>query len=130
MFTDLKQGAMFPSDNPHHFTEPFNAIVKEARELMCEADVILSLDWMDLGGALRQAKNVGTVTAKIIDCTLDQNLHTGANMEYQELPPFDVFVGDDRRRDGRRAQRGARRGHARTLEGQAAAKKKKERTAR
>ena len=59
VFTDLKQGAMFPSDNPHHYTEPFNAIVKEARKLMCEADVILSLDWMDLGGALRQAKNVG-----------------------------------------------------------------------
>ena len=59
VFTDLKQGAMFPSDNPHHYTEPFNAIVKEARELMCEADVILSLDWMDLGGALRQAKSVG-----------------------------------------------------------------------
>jgi thiamine pyrophosphate-dependent acetolactate synthase large subunit-like protein len=91
VFTDLKQGAMFPSDNPHHFTEPFNAIVKEAREVMCEADVILSLDWMDLGGALRQAKNVGTVTAKIINCTLDQNLHNGANMEYQEMPPSDVF---------------------------------------
>ena len=27
----------------------------------CEADVILALDWVDLGGALRQAKNVGTV---------------------------------------------------------------------
>jgi len=53
VFTDLKQGAMFPSDSPHHFTEPLNAIVKEAREVMCEADVILSLDWMDLGGALR-----------------------------------------------------------------------------
>ena len=59
VFTDLKQGAMFPTDHPAHYTEPFNALVKEARELMCEADVILALDWMDLGGALRQAKNVG-----------------------------------------------------------------------
>ena len=59
---------------------------------MCEADLILALDWMDLGGALRQAKNVGTVNAKIIACSLDQNLHTGANMEYQELPPVDVFA--------------------------------------
>jgi thiamine pyrophosphate-dependent acetolactate synthase large subunit-like protein len=58
---------------------------------MCEADVILALDWMDLGGALRQAKNAGNVTAKIIACSLDQTLHTGANMEYQELPPVDVF---------------------------------------
>ena len=73
-------------------------------QLLCEADVILALDWMDLGGALRQAKNVGTVTAKIIACSLDQNLHTGANMEYQALPTVDVLDGDDRRRRGRRAQ--------------------------
>jgi thiamine pyrophosphate-dependent acetolactate synthase large subunit-like protein len=91
VFTDLKQGAMFPSDNPYHYTEPSNAITKEARALMCEADVILALDWMDLGGALRQAKNAGEVKAKIISCSLDQTLHTGANMEYQELPPVDVF---------------------------------------
>lgn len=92
VFTDLKQGAMFPSDHSHHYTEPSNAISKDARQLMCEADVILALDWMDLGGALRQAKSVGEVKAKIIACSLDQTLHTGANMEYQELPPSDVFA--------------------------------------
>src|SRR5262249_57484401 len=42
--------------------------------------------------ALRQAKNVGTVTAKIISVTLDQTLHTGANMEYQALPTVDVLM--------------------------------------
>ena len=33
-------------------------------QLLCEADVILALDWVDLGGALRQAKNAGTVGAE------------------------------------------------------------------
>ena len=47
---------------------------------------------MDLGGALRQARNLGKVTAKIISATLDQNLHTGANMEYQALPTVDVLM--------------------------------------
>jgi len=90
--TDLKQGATFPTDHPAHYCPPFNVLGKDARELLCEADVILALDWVDLGGALRQAKNAGAVTAKIIACSLDQNLHTGANMEYQALPPVDVAM--------------------------------------
>ena len=90
--TDLKQGATFPSDHPAHYCPPFNVLGKDARELLCEADVIVALDWVDLGGALRQAKNVGEVKAKIIACSLDQNLHTGANMEYQALPPVDVAM--------------------------------------
>src|SRR3979411_1912000 len=92
VLTDLKQGAMFPSDHPAHYVPPFNVLPKPARELLCEADVILALDWMDLGGALRQGRNVGKVTAKVIAATLDQNLHTGANMEYQALPTVDVMM--------------------------------------
>ena len=90
--TDLKQGAMFPTDHPAHYCPPFNALGQDARKLLCEADVILALDWVDLGGALRQAKSVGDVGAKIIACSLDQNLHTGANMEHQALPPVDVAM--------------------------------------
>src|SRR6202043_1440068 len=92
VLTDLKQGGMFPSDHPANYVPPFNVLGKPARELLCEADVILALDWMDLGGALRQARNVGKVTAKIISASLDQNLHTGANMEYQALPTVDVAM--------------------------------------
>ena len=90
--TDLKQGAMFPTDHPAHYCPPFNALGQDARKLLCEADVILALDWVDLGGALRQAKSAGAVGAKIVACSLDQNLHTGANMEYQALPPMDVAM--------------------------------------
>src|SRR5215470_2314136 len=90
--TDLKQGAMFPTDHPAHYLPPFNVLPKPARELLCEADVILALDWVDLGGALRQAKAAGKVSAKIIAATLDQNLHTGANMEYQALPAVDLSM--------------------------------------
>src|ERR1700741_2425728 len=59
--TDLKQGAVFPTDHPAHYCPPFNVLGKDARELLCEADVIVALDWGDLGGALRQAKKVGNV---------------------------------------------------------------------
>src|SRR5581483_1235280 len=59
VLTDLKQGAAFPTDHPAHYVPPFNVLGKDARELLCEADVILALDWADLGGALRQARSVG-----------------------------------------------------------------------
>jgi thiamine pyrophosphate-dependent acetolactate synthase large subunit-like protein len=90
--TDLKQGAMFPTDHPAHYMPPFNILPVPARELLCEADVILALDWVDLGGALRQARAAGKVTARIVNATLDQTLHNGANMEYQALPAADVAM--------------------------------------
>jgi thiamine pyrophosphate-dependent acetolactate synthase large subunit-like protein len=92
VMSDLKSGAMFPTDHPAHAVPPFNALPKAARAILCEADVILALDWIDLGGALKQAASVGKVGAKIISASLDQMLHTGAGMEYQALAPADVFM--------------------------------------
>ena len=92
VMSDLKTGAMFPTDHPAHAVPPFNALPKPAREILNEADVILSLDWVDLGGALKQAGAVGKVTAKIVAASLDQMLHGGAGMEYQALPPSDVLM--------------------------------------
>jgi thiamine pyrophosphate-dependent acetolactate synthase large subunit-like protein len=121
--TDLKQAAVFPTDHPAHHLPPFNVLPAPARELLCEADVILALDWVDLGGALRQAKTAGKVSAKIIATTLDHNLHTGANMEYQSLSPVDVTMattadvlvadllnalGGDRRKEPWKARRPAK----------------------
>jgi thiamine pyrophosphate-dependent acetolactate synthase large subunit-like protein len=83
---------MFPTDHPAHVVEPFNQMGPQAREILGQADLILSLDWVDLGGALRQARTVGKVTAKIIHATLDHNLHNGANMDFQELPTVDVPI--------------------------------------
>lgn len=92
VMTDLKTGAMFPTDHPAHVVEPFNQMGAQAREILGKADLILSLDWVDLGGALRQANTVGKVTAKIVHASLDHNLHNGANMDFQELPPVDVPI--------------------------------------
>ena len=92
VMSDLKSGAMFPTDHPAHIVAPFNALSKRARETLCEADAILSLDWIDLGGALKQASAAGKVAAKIVVASLDQVLHSGASMEYQALAPSDVFM--------------------------------------
>jgi thiamine pyrophosphate-dependent acetolactate synthase large subunit-like protein len=92
VLTDLKVGASFPSEHPAHFVPPFNPLPQAARELLCGADAILALDWVDLGGALRQAGSVGKVTGRIVAASLDQHLHNGFNMDYQALPPVDVAI--------------------------------------
>jgi thiamine pyrophosphate-dependent acetolactate synthase large subunit-like protein len=95
VLTDLKLAAVFPTDHPAHHLPPFNVLPKPARELLAEADVILALDWVDLGGALRQARAAGPVSARIVAATLDQHLHTGANMEHQSLPAVDMAMAAD-----------------------------------
>jgi thiamine pyrophosphate-dependent acetolactate synthase large subunit-like protein len=82
---------MFPTNHPAHVVAPFNALPQPAREILCEADVILSLDWIDLGGALHQAASAGEISGKIIAASLDRHLHRGAGMEYQALAPADIF---------------------------------------
>jgi len=92
VMSDLKSGAMFPTDHPAHIVPPFNALPKPARETLLEADAILSLDWVDLSGALKQASAAGKVSAKIVSASLDFHLHSGAGMEYQALSPADVLM--------------------------------------
>ncbi|HEU5017864.1 MAG TPA: thiamine pyrophosphate-dependent enzyme, partial [Pseudolabrys sp.] len=53
------------------------------------ADVILSLDWLDLAGTLKQA---GEGLAKVIQISIDHHLHKGWSMDYQALPPVDVML--------------------------------------
>ena len=92
VMTDLTTGAGFPSSHPAQVVPPFNQLNKDARSVVSECDLILSLDWIDLGGAVRQGKNVGPVNAKIVSCSLDSMLHSGAHMDYQELAAVDVRV--------------------------------------
>src|SRR5262245_1933279 len=54
VISDLKIACGFPTDHPLHAGAPAsNAMVPEAIAAIKAADVILALDWVDLGGALR-----------------------------------------------------------------------------
>ena len=59
-----------------------------------EADVILSLDWVDLAGTLKAAQGAGR-DAKVIQVSLDHRLHNGWSMDHQGLPPVDLFLAAD-----------------------------------
>ena len=95
MLSDLKAGAMVPTDHPLHVGQPFNQLSKPAKEALQRADVILSLGWIDLGGVLRQAFGRGDMPAKIIHAGDDLYLHNGWGKEHMELPPTDVHLLGD-----------------------------------
>ncbi|MBD3677928.1 MAG: thiamine pyrophosphate-binding protein [Rhodobacteraceae bacterium] len=90
MLSDLKAGAMVPTDHPNHAGPPFNKLSPTARAVLERADAILSLGWIDLGGALKQAFGDSPVEARIIHASLDSHLHSGWNQEHFGLPPIDV----------------------------------------
>ena len=83
VMTDRKTGATFPTDHPLHGSGP---------ELIVNSDVILSLDWVDLAGTLQTAHGGKPVTAKIIQVSIDQYVHNGWSMDYQGLPPADLYL--------------------------------------
>ena len=90
--TDLKIGASFPTDHPLHVGAPRD-VTHDSVEAMRDADVILSLDWVDLAGALR---SLGPApAAKVIQVSLDHRIHNGWSMDYQGLPPVDLFLSAD-----------------------------------
>ncbi len=93
VLTQIKLAASFPTDHRLHAAPPANRLVPAARKTLAEADVILSLDWLDLAGALKQAFGDQQVNARIIHISCDTHLHRGWSMDYQALPPVDVFMG-------------------------------------
>jgi thiamine pyrophosphate-dependent acetolactate synthase large subunit-like protein len=92
VLTDAKTGAGFPSRHPLHGPPAGNNPSEAAAALIRDADVILSLDWVDPAGALKAGFGIGPVGAKVILASLDHLVHNGWSMDYQGLPPADVHL--------------------------------------
>ncbi|MFD0668016.1 thiamine pyrophosphate-binding protein [Ramlibacter sp. MAHUQ-53] len=93
--TDLKVGAAFPTNHPLHAGAPGIYATPQAREAIAAADVVLSLDWVDLAGTLAAAFGPGDPRATIIQVSQDHTLHNGWSMDYQGLPPVDLMLAAD-----------------------------------
>ncbi|MCO5072917.1 MAG: thiamine pyrophosphate-binding protein [Rhizobiaceae bacterium] len=90
--TDLKVGAAFPTAHPLHAGSPGMSLTPSALARLREADVVLSIDWADLAGALRTIWPQQSCPAKVIQVSLDHLLHNGSNFEYMALPEVDLHV--------------------------------------
>lgn len=92
VITDLKLGAAFPTKHPLHAGPAGMFLTPEVAAVLRGADVVLSLDWLDLGGALKQAWGEVPVSSRVIQVSVDHHIHNGWSMDHQSLPPADCFI--------------------------------------
>ncbi|MFD0669656.1 thiamine pyrophosphate-binding protein [Ramlibacter sp. MAHUQ-53] len=92
VLTDLKLGAAFPTTHPLHAGPAGMFLTPETAAVLKSADVVLSLDWLDLGGTLKQAWGSEAPASRIIQASMDHQVHNGWSMDHQSLPPADCFM--------------------------------------
>ena len=92
VLTDAKTGAGFPSTHRLQGPPAGNNPSADACALIGAADVILSLDWVDLAGALKAGWGDAPVGSKVILASLDHLVHNGWSMDYQGLAPCDLHL--------------------------------------
>ncbi len=92
VLTDIKVGAAFPTNHALHAAKPGYFLDETAANAIRAADVVLALDWVDLGGTMRQA---GGAAATIVNVSLDHGLHNGWSMDHQALAPADLHLASD-----------------------------------
>jgi thiamine pyrophosphate-dependent acetolactate synthase large subunit-like protein len=91
VISDMKPGATFPTAHPLHLCAG-GRLTAEEQKAVREADVVLGLECVDLGGQLRMAFGKGPVSAKVINASCDVYNHRAFSTEYQMLPPVDVHL--------------------------------------
>ena len=92
VLTEMRNGAAFPTDHPLTGAPPTGQVSPTANELIRQADLIVSFDWVDLGGMLLAAGKQEKLKAEVVRISIDQYSHNGFGMEYQILPPADLFL--------------------------------------
>ena len=90
--TDLKNAAAFPTKHPQHCSSPGYFMSPDACKAVKAADVVVLFDWVDPGGAFKQALQGSPLNAKVIHVSLDMHIHRGWSMDMGSLPAADVFM--------------------------------------
>jgi thiamine pyrophosphate-dependent acetolactate synthase large subunit-like protein len=96
VISDLKTGAVFPSAHRLHPNAPGLFLPAESAQLIGDADLIISLDWIDLAGTISAAAAHGhPASARIVSCTTDSALHNGWSKDSFGYQPVDLSVPAD-----------------------------------
>ena len=96
VMTSSNDPASFPTTHPLHLAAPCLRPSKAAASLIEKADLIISLDWLDLAGVLRLA--LGTAQTQkpidktVIQASLDGYRINGWSMDHQALPAVDIPI--------------------------------------
>jgi thiamine pyrophosphate-dependent acetolactate synthase large subunit-like protein len=96
VMTSSNDAASFPTTHPLHLAAPCLRPSKAATELIEKADLIISMDWLDLAGVFRLA--LGTAQTQepadktIVHCSVDSYRTNGWSMDHQALPAVDIPI--------------------------------------
>ncbi|MGE5820578.1 MAG: thiamine pyrophosphate-binding protein [Deltaproteobacteria bacterium] len=96
VLTSSNDPSAFPTTHPLHFAAPCLRPSQAAAALIKKADLIISLDWLDLAGVLRLS--LGTAQTQlpadktIIHCSVDSIRTNGWSMDHQALPAVDIPI--------------------------------------
>lgn len=89
--TDIKTAAAFPTRHPLHAGAPSYFVSQDAAKCISDADLVISFDWVDPGGTMKQAA-VDLHRTKIVNVTLDPLLTNGWSLDHQTFPPSDLTL--------------------------------------
>jgi benzoylformate decarboxylase len=99
VLTSSNDPAAFPTTHPLHFAAPCLRPSKAATALIEKADLILSLDWLDLAGVFRlslgAAQTQVPADKTIIHCSVDSVRTNGWSMDHQALAAVDIPIFAD-----------------------------------
>lgn len=87
--SDITWGASFPTEHPLHVSTSLMLRGAGALEAVRDADVLLALEWVDLGSTLRLACG-GEPRATTIVCGADEYLGNGWTKDQGGLAPADI----------------------------------------
>ena len=90
VITSVGAGSGFPTGHALHAGESHAAFAGRARDAIENSDLIISLDWIDLGGALRTVWPELAGVPPVIAVTLDHQLAKGWSKDDYGLFPADV----------------------------------------
>jgi len=94
VITDIKVGAAFPTDHSLHVGKPGFFLSPDSAKTIADADLVVSFDWVDLSGTLKQAGQLGS-NAKIIQVSIDHHIHNGWSLDHQALAPADLHLASE-----------------------------------
>jgi benzoylformate decarboxylase len=96
VLTSSNDPSSFPTLHPLHLAAPCLRPSKAATALIEKADLIISMDWLDLAGVLRlalgSAQTQEPAHKTIIHCSMDTYRTNGWSMDHQALPAADIPV--------------------------------------
>ena len=92
VLTTTKLAAAFPTDHRLHAAPPALYFDRATENFVANADVVLSLDWLDLAGLLKQASRATPFPGKVIHVSCDAHSHRGWSADHQGLPLLDLFL--------------------------------------